>query len=107
MLDKIQDNCIICLDTIPDNNIPSDIFFNCLSCNDPKNDHRKLFHTNCFKKYIIYNNKCPICNNKLLINDIENNNIYKLNSKVTLYLLFFSIISLFIITPLLFIIIYG
>ena len=105
---SFQDHCVICFDIIINGDIPSEKFFNCKSCKDPKNDHRKLFHKNCFNKHIIYHKKCPICNNELSVNTIdEHNNFNKQNKTLTLFLLMLSVIILFILTPVIIIKIYG
>jgi hypothetical protein len=78
-INKINKECIICLEEINENNI----FFN--SCN-----HYNNFHKDCIYDWIKINPDCPICQNKIIILNHNDNLLYR-NNIINIYNNFLSI----------------
>jgi len=60
--------CIICKGAICNETSPDMKYFNCEPSSDSQDEHRLYIHDICFQNYIKFNDQCPICNKKLILN---------------------------------------
>ena len=72
-INKLNNECIICLEEINKNNI---IFNSC--------EHYNNFHRECIYDWIKINPLCPICENKIIILNNDNYNLIYYNNIINI-----------------------